>query len=145
MAKQVWMVRAGRDSVFIPEFISRQMIAIGWSDLGDLSNVHSREQISQLVAQTWPENNKFQNSSSAGQVYRFREEIVRGSTVVTYDSNRRIYHLGSVTGDYVYHPEYDPELVHTKSVKWNLEISRDILSAGSKNSRLYFDCFLPFY
>jgi restriction system protein len=134
MAKQVWMVRAGRDSVFIDEFLSRQMIAIGWSKLGDLSNVHSREQISQLVEQFWPENNKFQNSASVGQVYRFREEIVPGATVVTYDSNHRIYHLGAVTGDYAYHPEYDPELVHTKAAKWDRQVSRDVLSAGTKNS-----------
>lgn len=128
------MVRAGRDSVFIDEFLSRQMVAIGWSELGDLSTIHSREQISLLVEQAWPENNKFQNSSSVGQVYRFRSEIVRGTTVVTYDSNRRIYHLGTVTGDYAYHPEYDPELVHTKAVKWEKEISRDALTPGSKNS-----------
>lgn len=133
MAKQVWMVRAGRDSAFIDEFLSRQMIAIGWSKLGDLSKVHSREQLSQLVEQFWPENNKFQNSASVGQVYRFREEIVPGATVVTYDSNRRIYHLGTVTGDYVYHPEFDSELVHTRSVRWEKEISRDVLSAESKN------------
>ena len=133
MLKQVWMVRAGSDSVFIDEFLSRQMIAIGWSKLGDLSKVHSREQFSQLVERLGPKNNKFQNSASVGQVYRFREEIVPGTTVVTYDSGRRIYHLGTVTGDYVYHAEYDPELVHTKAVKWEREISRDILSAGSKN------------
>lgn len=128
------MVRAGRDSIYIDEFLSHQMIAIGWSKLGDLSNIHSREQFGQLVKQAWPENNKFQNSASVGQVYRFREEIMPGATVVTYDSNRRLYHLGSVIADYVYHPEYDPELVHTKAVKWDREISRDTLSAGSKNS-----------
>ena len=133
MAKQVWMVRAGRDSVFIDEFLSRQMIAIGWAQMGDLSNVHTREQFSLLVEQAWPENNKFQKSASVGQVYRFREEIVPGKTVITYDSNRRIYHLGTVTGDYAYHPEYDPELVHTRAVRWEKEISRDVLSAESKN------------
>jgi hypothetical protein len=111
MPKQVWMVRAGRDSVFIDDFLSRQMIAIGWSKLGDLSNVHNRDQFHQLVQQSWPENNKFQNSASAGQVYRFREEVAKGANVVTYDSNRRIYHMGTVTGDYVYHPDHDPELV----------------------------------
>ncbi len=134
MAKQVWMVRAGRDSVFIEEFLSRQMVAIGWAKLGDLSAVRSREKLSQLVAQCWPEDNKFQHSTSVGQVYRFREELVSGNIVVTYDSSRRIYHLGTVTGDYVYHPELDPELVHTRSVKWEREIPRDELTAESKNS-----------
>lgn len=134
MAKQVWMVRAGRDSVFIDDFLSRQMVAIGWARIGDLSNVHGRDQIRKLVELSWPEMNKFQKSASVGQVYRFCEEIVPGQHVVTYDSNRRIYHLGTVTGAYVYHPEYDPELVHTRSVKWEKEISRDILSPETKNS-----------
>jgi restriction system protein len=133
MAKQVWMVRAGRDSAYIGEFLSRQMIAIGWAKIGDLSNVRNRDQISMLVKQHWPEDNKFQHAISVSQVYRFREEIVPGQTVVTYDSNRRIYHLGTVTGDYVYHPEYDPELVHTRAIHWEREVSRDALSAESKN------------
>ncbi len=134
MARQLWMVRAGRDSVFIDEFLSHQMVAIGWSHLGDLSNVHSREELALLVEQAWPENNRFQNAASVGQVYRFREEIVPGQAVTTYDSNRRIYHIGIVTGDYEYHPEYDPELRHTRSVRWEGEVSRDELSAGAKNS-----------
>ena len=99
-----------------------------------MSNVHSREQLALLVEQAWPENNKFQNAASVGQVYRFREEIIPGQAVTTYDSNRRIYHTGTVTGDYVYHPEYDPELRHTLSVRWEKEVSRDELSADAKNS-----------
>lgn len=128
------MVRAGRDSAFIDEFLSRQMVAIGWRELGDISNVHTREQISKLVASTYPDNNKFHNAASAGQVYRFREEIMPGKAVVTYDSSQRTYHLGTVTGDYAYHPEYGSELVHTRPVKWEKGISRDLLSVESKNS-----------
>ncbi|MDE1160987.1 MAG: restriction endonuclease [Acidobacteriaceae bacterium] len=134
MVKQVLMVRAGRDSIFIDEFLSRQMVAIGWWQLGDLSDVRSRDQIRGLVERAWPDSNKFQNSSSVGQVYRFRSELVPGATTATYDSNRRVYHLGTVTGEYIYHPEYDPELVHTKAVKWEKEIARDVLSAAAKNS-----------
>ena len=134
MSKQVWMVRAGRDSAFVEEFLSKQMVAIGWSKLGDLSTVRSREELSQLVAVAWPENNKFQNAASVGQVYRFCAEVIPGTTVTTYDSNRRTYLLGCVTGEYVYHPEYSQHLVHTKSVKWDGEVARDILSAGTKNS-----------
>jgi restriction system protein len=134
MPKQLWMVRAGRDSVFIDEFLSRQMIAIGWSQLGDLSQIHSREQLAQLVEQAWPENNRFQNAASVGQLYRFLVEIVPGQVVTTYDSSSRIYHIGTVTGDYEYHAEFDPELRHTRSARWEKEVSRDELSAEAKNS-----------
>lgn len=134
MTQPVWMVRAGRDSLFIEEFLSRSMVAIGWAPLGDLTSVRSREQISEMVSQYWPDNNKFQHSISVGQVYRFREELTPGKAVITYDSGRRIYHLGVVAGDYAYHPEFDPELVHTRSVHWERQISRDDLSAEAKNS-----------
>ncbi len=134
MAKQVWMVRSGRDSAFIEDFLTRQIVAIGWSKLGDLSAVHTRREISQLIEKCWPEDNKSQHSIGAGQVYRFREELVVGKVVVTYDSARRVYHLGIITGEYAYHPENDPELAHTRSVKWEKEISRDGLSAETKNS-----------
>lgn len=134
MSKQVWMVRAGRDSLYISDFLSKNMVAIGWAKLGDLTSVRTREQFNQLVEHHWPENTKFQNMVSAGQAYRFREELVPGNPVVTYDSNRRVYHFGEVIGDYIYHPEYDPELVHTKAVRWEKQIERDNLSADTKNS-----------
>jgi restriction system protein len=134
MSQQVSMVRAGRDSIYIDEFLSKNMIAIGWAKLGDLADVHTRDQISHLVELNWPDDNKFQHSMSVGQVYRFRQELAPGKAVVSYDSNERVYHLGVVTGDYVYHPEFDPELVHTRTVRWEQEISRDELSPGTKNS-----------
>jgi restriction system protein len=134
MAQQVWVVRAGRDSLYVGEFLSKSMVAIGWAKLGDLSRVRTKEEITRLVEQNWPDNNKFQNMVSIGQVYRFREELTPGKPVLTYDSNRRIYHLGEITGEYAYHPEYDPELVHTKAVRWEREIKRDSLSAATKNS-----------
>lgn len=133
MKEQVWMVRAGRDSAFIEEFLSRQMIAIGWAALGDISSIHTRGEFRRLVEQRWPDENKFQHAISTSQVYRFREEILPGKPVVTYDSNRRVYHLGTVTGDYVYHPEYNEELRHTRAVQWEKEIPRDQLTAETKN------------
>jgi restriction system protein len=110
------------------------MVAIGWSKLGDLSAIHTREQISKLVQHHWPDDSKFQHSISVGQVYRFRQELVPGKSVVTYDSNRRVYHLGSITGDYEYHPEFEPELVHVRSTAWERELQRDELSPETKNS-----------
>src|SRR5579862_2888760 len=97
MAQQVWVVRAGRDSLYVGEFLSKSMVAIGWAKLGDLSRVRTKDEITRLVEQNWPDNNKFQNMVSIGQVYRFREELTPGKPVVTYDSNRRIYHLGEIT------------------------------------------------
>jgi restriction system protein len=134
MQKQLWMVRAGRDSLFLDDFLSRHMIAVGWSDLGDLSKVKSREQINLLMEQKYRDWNRRQIAASVGQVYRFRAEIVPGTTVVTYDSNLRTYHIGTVTGDYAYHSKGEHELAHTRAVRWEREVSRDVLTPAAKNS-----------
>ena len=134
MSKLVWVVRAGSDSIYIEEFLSRHMVAIGWGRIGDLSAVHGREQINALLAASFPEYNKFQRSMNAGQIHRFRDELSTGETVLTYDSGGRIYHAGTINGDYSYHPELDEDIQHTRSVKWESTIRRDDLTPETKNS-----------
>ena len=73
-AKQMWMVRAGEGSQFITEFIEGSKIAIGWGEIGGVS----REELIKRVNQVWPADNKFKAANSAGQVYRFINEIVIG-------------------------------------------------------------------
>jgi restriction system protein len=98
MADQVWMVRAGRNAMYLQDFIELKMVAIGWNRLGDLSNIHGRAAISQLVAQAYPEDTMPQRVVSSGQVYRFRDELTQDKNVITYDQNSRRYHLGVVAG-----------------------------------------------
>ncbi len=76
MSRQVWVVRAGRDSVYVKDFLSNQIAAIGWAEIGDLSAVHSREEIAQLLVDHYPEYTKVQLSMNTGQIFRFREELV---------------------------------------------------------------------
>jgi restriction system protein len=133
MAEQIWVVRAGRDGVYLQDFLDKKMVAIGWGRLGDLSSVHGRVAVAELVAQKFPEYTKVQRTFNAGQVYRFRDELVQGSTVVTYDPSTRNYHLGSVIGDYVYRPKLHEELQNTRAVNWKRVIPRDGLSAPTKN------------
>ena len=134
MPKTMYMVRAGQDSVFISDFLDKKMIAIGWSAVGNLENVHGREAIGSLLREHYPEYNKYQLATNTGQVYRFRDEIVKDSLVITYDAGKRIYHVGRIIGDYLFQPSAHEELRHTKAVEWLGEVPRDGLSAATKNS-----------
>jgi len=107
MPKQLWVVRAGRDAVYVEDFLEKKMVAIGWSQVGDLGGLHSREQVAAVLIRSYPEYTKFQLSMNTGQVHRFLCELVKGETVLTYDPSKRIYHLGTVVGDYVYRRDYD--------------------------------------
>ena len=134
MLKIIYMVRAGRDSAFIDEFLERKMIAIGWALTGDLTQVHGRDNISKLLKEAYPEYTTIQLAINTGQVFRFRDEITSGCHVITYDSGKRLYHVGRVVGEYAYQPNAHEELRHTRSVEWLRQIPRDRLSAQTKNS-----------
>ncbi len=134
MAKQVWVVRAGRDAVFIEDFRRLNVVAIGWPEAGDLTRLRSRDEIASALARGLPEYTKSQLSSNTGQVSRFRFDLKKGETVLCYEPGRRVYHVGTIEGDYEYHPQYDRELRNTRAVKWTGEVSRDRLSAATRNS-----------
>jgi restriction system protein len=43
MAERAFMVRAGNDNELVEEFESRSLFAIGWEEVGDVSEVRSYE------------------------------------------------------------------------------------------------------
>jgi restriction system protein len=54
---------------------------------------------------------------------------------VTYDSPRRMYHIGTITGNVKINPEESAESLNfTRSVKWNHQVERDNLSQAARNS-----------
>jgi restriction system protein len=71
---------------------------------------------------------------NTGQLFRFRHEMQKGDRVVTYDPGRRVYLLGTISGDYRWNPELDEDAKNARPVEWEGEISRDLLSVATKNS-----------
>lgn len=130
---KTWMVRAGRDAIFIDEFRDRNRVSIGWSELGPLTAYLTREDLSRGVAKRWPDWHKQAQAMATGQVWRFKAEIQVGDTVVTYDPSLRSYLIGEVAGPYVFDPS-SVEQPNVLPVKWSGEVGRDLLSASTKNS-----------
>jgi len=132
--KTMWMVRAGESAKRIDEFAERQVVAIGWSELGRIEVGESREQITERSAKQWPNYSKSKIASGVGQVYRYLNEIQKGDGVVSYDPSRRVYLVGVIEGDPEYKPELFEELPRVRAVQWNAEVSRDKLSVSTRNS-----------
>ena len=57
-----------------------------------------------------------------------------GDRIVTYDPSCRVYLLGTISGDYRYDPSVDPDDPNARSVTWDGEVSRDLLTVATKNS-----------
>ena len=133
MAK-TWMVRAQEGGRLFDVFKDQSIIAIGWSDIGSLEALKTREDMVALVAAEWPDWHPQKISMSAGQLYRFRHEMRQGDRVVTYDRGRRAYLLGTISGGYRYDDESEDGAANVRPVAWDGEISRDLLSVPTKNS-----------
>ncbi len=128
------MVRAWRGGRYFDLFKDNAVVAIGWSDIGPLDALKTREEITERLTREWPEWHPQKISMTAGQLFRFRYEMQRGDRVVTYDPGRRVYLLGTISGDYRYDPKLDNDAMNARPVQWEGEISRDLLSVATKNS-----------
>jgi restriction system protein len=134
MARQVWVVRAGRRAIHIQDFLKRKMVAIGWGKSGDLTSVVGREQIAAVLSEYYPNLTRLQAATNASQVHRFVRQLVKGETVLSYELARRVFHIGIVIGNYEYRAEYEPDLRHTRAVEWLTSIERDRLTTSTKHS-----------
>ena len=129
-----WMVRAERNGRLFDAFKEQSAVAIGWNGVGDLSGVKTRKAVAELVATAFPETKPQSVAMAAGQLHRFVNEIEVGDMIVTYDPSRRVYLLGEVAGPYRYDASIDPEDAQYRPVRWQGEVSRDLLSVESRNS-----------
>lgn len=122
---------AGRGSEQLQEFLDESKIRIGFahdkqaldSDLEGIKDIVRREQ---------PEARERQVGLRAGQLNRFINELQQGDRVLVYEFGTRLYHVGEVCSS----PKFEERSVlpYTRKVKWVGVVSRDDLSASSKNA-----------
>ncbi|WP_241734431.1 restriction endonuclease [Bifidobacterium dentium] len=128
-----WMIRAGRGGIYAADWLNRGLVSIGW-DFGatDIASM-SREQIRSGYAIKHPNDSKNKLAAAVGQIYRFAHDMEQGSTVVMYDPETRLYHIGTIAGPCK--PATDiEEATFTRAVKWKQTAQRDALTTSSKNS-----------
>ena len=131
--KSMWMVRAGESAYLVDDFKSKNIVAIGWDGMGDLSAISSSDKIKELYRKNYPEEKDGKVNITSGQISRFRFELCKGDYVITYSPQIRSYLVGEITSDYEYNKQLS-EYHHIHKVKWLGEVSRDKLSTSTKNT-----------
>lgn len=128
-----WMVRAGEGSYLFEDFKKNNCVAIGWSDLNDISNVGTKDKLRELMSTAYPDWNTRRLAGSLSIVWNFLSEMKPGNIVVTYSQETRRYLVGEITGKYTYGSNIEG-YPHFRTVKWQGEVSRDDLTIDSRNS-----------
>ena len=125
--KKVWGIHTQDDNLFL----KNNVIAIGWSDMGDLSAIEaSREAFKEKYSQVYPNAKKGSIATGAGMLYRFCHEVQIDDYVVFPSKSNREVNIGVIKGEYVYdlsHIEY----VQTRKVKWLKHLPRTAFSQGA--------------
>ena len=135
MSETIWMVRAGRGGDLLESFLEGNAVAIGFDFLDDLSRFQTREQVQTALAaqRSALALRKRQMTMASSQLFRFAHEIQLNDRVLTYDSSTRDYHLGRVTGPYIFNPSLFPNHPHVRPVEWAGKIDRDSLSPKTRH------------
>lgn len=119
----VWVVRAGKYGERESYALDNNIAVVGWSELGDVSKVASREQLNELMQETYPEEKAKTLINHTGQLWAFVNSIKKGDIIALPMKTRAAIAFGEVVGDYKYTPDAPYESNHTRAVKW---ISKDI-------------------
>ncbi|SHE89013.1 restriction endonuclease [Schwartzia succinivorans] len=125
--KKIWGIHTYDDALFL----KGSVIAIGWSEMGNLSDIEAnREAFKEKYAQVYPDTKKRSVSNAAGMLYRFLYEAQIGDYVVFPSKSNREVNIGVIEGEYVYDSSQQ-EYVQTRKVKWLKHLPRMAFSQGA--------------
>ena len=128
-----WKIIAGTGNQYIADFQEKKCIAIGWTEMGDLSGVRDSKDMERMYGETYPQLSAGKHAAGLGNLRRFLFDMKKGDVVISYDPGTREYIWGEITGDYAYDPKRIPDLPNARSVKWTAKVSRDDLSDSTRN------------
>ena len=134
MPTQIWFVRAGRGGFIVDDFLSENMVGIGWLDLGLVESNSDRQELIQLGARAYPGAKPGTITHAVSQVLRFTREPSVGDAVMTYAPADRRYYIGTIESEATFNDAGDDHSCRRRTVSWRQQVSRDALSAKAKNT-----------
>ena len=128
----VWGIHAGRTGDAESLFLKKDVIAIGWEKIGDLSKLKAnRDAFKDAMVKAYPETKSNAIPILAGQPYRFIHEIKINDIVVYPSKKSREVHIGKITGEYLYNMTDEMSYPHRRSVKWLKTFPRTNFTQGA--------------
>jgi len=128
----IWGIHGGRTGDANSLFLKKNMIGIGWSEMGDLSKLaDDREAFKEAVLAAYPDKKPGAIPNNTGQLYRFVHEVQKDDIVVYPSKQDRQIHIGKVTGDYQHDPALEPGYPNLRPVQWIRVVPRSKFTQGA--------------
>ena len=128
----LWGLHGGRTGEADTLFLKRNLIALGWDEMHDLSQLApTREAFRAAVGATYLDAKPGAIPVYAGLLYRFVHEMQLRDLIVYPRKVDRTIHIGRVAGGYVYDVSGEPGYPHRRAVTWLKSVPRTTLSQGA--------------
>ncbi|MGG3480005.1 AAA family ATPase [Peribacillus frigoritolerans] len=112
---QYWLLGAGEGGFMWEEFYQKEIIGIGWEELGDLRQYNSQRELSDALKEAFQLDHNPTNDALAN--YQFANEMKIGDYVFVKKGTKKIIAYGKIVSDYSYEPSR--QLYHsTRKVEW---------------------------
>jgi restriction system protein len=132
---RAWLVRAGRYGEDEVLALDAGLVVIGWSELPDLGPLSSREDLLDLLRETYPGAPRARLLNWRGQLWAFRGAMAPGDLVALPLKTSGEVAIGRVTGDYAYRPDLPPTARHVRPVEWLVtDVPRAAIGADLRNT-----------
>ena len=110
-------------------------VCIGWSGLGDLTNIETKNDLKNHYLNLYPDINKYALGQNVSQIWMFKNEMQIGDYIVYFD--RTVAHIGRIVGDYEFIPSpvnQDSDYVNNRKVEWIKDVLYKDLPEEYRNS-----------
>ena len=134
MKERMWFVHAGLNAFLVRDFEEKGYVAIGWTEIKDLSAASTKRELEKIYEQAYANEKQGKKNLDLGMLHRFRFDMKTGDKVLTYNPEFRHYLIGEITSDYEYKPDSPGDFNHIRKVSWKGKISRDDLSVQTRNT-----------
>lgn len=130
---RLWIVRAGSNGERELASIEQGRLLPGFLDVGDLSNLASREEIGAHLAEVMPDAGSNRIRNFAAQLNQFVNTIENGDLVVLPRKLTDGVAIGEVTGAYQF--DGSDAFKHSRGIQWLVEsVPRDTFKQDLRNS-----------
>ena len=132
----MWMIRGERDGSIVRHFLNEGVAYLGWG-IGPIHPTDTKENIRQRLHECYPTEKPGAVPNIIGMLKRFSCQVQVGDHFVTYDPERRLYHIGTVESDAEHRSttwfDYDDVFGYARQVNWISTVSRGDLSREARN------------
>jgi hypothetical protein len=111
-----WMIAPGEGAFLWSEWQEKEIITIGWSNLGDLKKYKDKSEIRRRLQQNSSRQSSQKNNAAA--CYNFANVLKTGDIVFAKTGRRRVLGWGVVTSDYIF-DDNRKDHKNIRKVKWN--------------------------